>query len=102
MTTYKVGDTVLIWNIPFKVTWATMSYIDLAHTKAAIPARYYEQLAGRAQTVCFDPLSNTSIFTFDTYALSDILNKAEEKCSCGGDTVGASRHVYYCGKFKEM
>jgi hypothetical protein len=100
----KVGDEVEFKGQRGKVTWATSGIVDLTFDNMSPIA--YEILAERSMVVAKHYNSTKDVFTLDRKApiLRDLIvlgnANVDNKCCCGGDSIGATRHPKYCPKFQ--
>lgn len=105
VTSMKVGDEVEFKGQRGVVTWATSGIVDLTFDDMSPIA--YEILAEKSMVVAKHYNSTKDVFTLDRKApiLRDLkllgnANDADNKCCCGGDSIGATRHPTYCPKYK--
>lgn len=97
----KLGDEVEFKGQRGVVTWATSELVDLTFDNMSPIA--YEILAEKSKLVARHYNSTKDVFTLDRNApvLRDLkllgnANDVDNKCCCGSQTVGSSRHAGYC------
>lgn len=100
----KVGDEVEFYGQRGVVTWATSELVDLTFDNMSPIA--YEMLAEKSKLTAKHYNSTKDVFTLDRNApvLRDLkllgnANDRDNKCCCGGDSIGATRHTHYCPKY---
>ena len=98
----KVGDTVFYMGQKGVISWAAERFIDVRFENMSPIA--HEQLAREATVVATQRPGNAVIFTLGRASriILRLTGQSEIKCSCGGDSIGASKHIYYCDKYVPM
>lgn len=103
----KVGDEVEFKGQKGVVTWVTSNIIDLTFDNMSLIA--YGILAEKSMVVAKHYNSTKDVFTLDrsNTILRDLVllgnaNHVDNKCCCGGDSIGATRHPKYCPKYSNL
>lgn len=101
-----LGDEIEILGHRGVVTWATSDLIDISMSKQIGPS-VYETIAKASRLALSGYQSDNYVFTLDRNSplLRDLkylgnANNADNKCCCGGDSIGATKHSYYCPSFE--
>lgn len=103
----KVGDEVEFKGQRGVVTWATSGIVDLTFDGMSPIA--YEILAEKSMVVAKHYNSTKDVFTLarNSPVMRDLkllgnANDVDNKCCCGGDSIGANRHPNYCPKYASL
>jgi hypothetical protein len=101
----KVGDEVEFKGQRGRVTWATSEIVDLTFDNMSPIA--YEILAEKSKMVVKSYYGTGNVFTLDRSnpILRDLRllgNANDNKCCCGGESIGATRHPKYCPKYSDL